>query len=938
PELAKLAEISVTGIEITYRDMITGGAWATEGAKVLIRRQSWGAEATLTTSLAGTEGKRFPLTATARREVGAGETEIDLQFEGVSPAILSAQLPGIAWADLFEGEIAGFISTQLSREGLFGEVSGVIRAENGALRLGEGSWRAFDRVEAAFTYEPAIARLNLETLALTASNAEARLSGIVDLRRSADGALTALDTQLDIYHARIEIPEIFAEPLRFDDGQVTARIALDPLELNIRDTYLAQGDLVFNLDGRLKPSESGLVTDMRATAVNLTVDQLMAHWPLAAAENARDWIYENVREGLVTGLVSHFRVAEGEPQLSLDFSYTGLTSRYVGDMSPIANASGRGHLTFHDFFLYLERGTVVPSGGAAVELGPSRLVFRDLWGKVTPAEVSLNGSGGLGEILSLIDQQPLGLVGKIGLDPGEIAGTARVSADLSFPLLADLLLDQVSVDVAADLSDVAMPFDLAGRRVAVGGRQVRLQGTTEAMSIAGDLTIDGTPLTLTWSELYGRGADHRVVKATGRITPDLLASLGAPVSAFADGAIRADLTLEQAGDPSFSIALEADLSRASLVPEAIDWRKSVGAPGRLSLVARLGEVISIERLKLDTEDLDLSGAATLSVEGDLVEARFDRVRLDDRLDLAARIRPQGAGLDLTLSGRRASLDALSEDEEDIAAEDRPPLSVTFDLAEVQATETVALTDVIGTYRHDGREAEADLTAKIGGEAAIIASYSETEIGKSVLRVTSDDTGSLLRQFGVYDGAAEGELSLLADIAPRQGVELSGLLKVRGLRLGREDGLTRVLRRGRFADEEVIEVERGLTFRSIRVPFTYAGGKITLGDSFAKSPSLAVTAAGEVDPAGGKIDVIGTISPAYAVTGALDDVPILGRIFSGGEGEGIFAMTYAMRGSLEDPEISVNPLSLLTPGFLRDIFSGGEGTPNQDFIDRIEREN
>jgi hypothetical protein len=34
---------------------------------------------------------------------------------------------------------------------------------------------------------------------------------------------------------------------------------------------------------------------------------------------------------------------------------------------------------------------------------------------------------------------------------------------------------------------------------------------------------------------------------------------------------------------------------------------------------------------------------------------------------------------------------------------------------------------------------------------------------------------------------------------------------------------------------------------------------------------------------------------------------------------VFAARYALKGPLEDPSVSVNPLSALTPGFLREIF-------------------
>ena len=57
--------------------------------------------------------------------------------------------------------------------------------------------------------------------------------------------------------------------------------------------------------------------------------------------------------------------------------------------------------------------------------------------------------------------------------------------------------------------------------------------------------------------------------------------------------------------------------------------------------------------------------------------------------------------------------------------------------------------------------------------------------------------------------------------------------------------------------------------------------------------------------------------------ALGGIPIFGDLFVSREGEGVFAMTYAVRGSLESARVSVNPLSGILPGVLRRIFESPE---------------
>jgi hypothetical protein len=51
---------------------------------------------------------------------------------------------------------------------------------------------------------------------------------------------------------------------------------------------------------------------------------------------------------------------------------------------------------------------------------------------------------------------------------------------------------------------------------------------------------------------------------------------------------------------------------------------------------------------------------------------------------------------------------------------------------------------------------------------------------------------------------------------------------------------------------------------------------------------------------------------------------------GGEGEGVLAVTYSIDGPISEPEVSVNPLSVLTPGFLRGLFGlAGDGEVGED---------
>ena len=49
-----------------------------------------------------------------------------------------------------------------------------------------------------------------------------------------------------------------------------------------------------------------------------------------------------------------------------------------------------------------------------------------------------------------------------------------------------------------------------------------------------------------------------------------------------------------------------------------------------------------------------------------------------------------------------------------------------------------------------------------------------------------------------------------------------------------------------------------------------------------------------------------------------DLPLFGPLLTGPRGDGVFAMTFAIQGSMSAPQIIVNPFSVITPGVTREI--------------------
>jgi hypothetical protein len=107
------------------------------------------------------------------------------------------------------------------------------------------------------------------------------------------------------------------------------------------------------------------------------------------------------------------------------------------------------------------------------------------------------------------------------------------------------------------------------------------------------------------------------------------------------------------------------------------------------------------------------------------------------------------------------------------------------------------------------------------------------------------------------------------------------------------------------------------------------------------PILGATMRGRVNFKTQTVNLGGTYVPLYGLNSALGAIPVLGGLLVGRQGEGVVGITFAIQGPLNDPNVLVNPMSVVAPGIFRQIFEfRGQGqnaaastqptTPSSDF--------
>jgi hypothetical protein len=231
-----------------------------------------------------------------------------------------------------------------------------------------------------------------------------------------------------------------------------------------------------------------------------------------------------------------------------------------------------------------------------------------------------------------------------------------------------------------------------------------------------------------------------------------------------------------------------------------------------------------------------------------------------------------------------------------------------------------MTQVVMQASNDGRiNRQLHLAARPGSGGPFIIDIAPSLAGRT-LTGSADDAGGLLRALDMVADMQGGTMKLSGRYDDTKADHpLTGTADITDFRMTKAPGLAKLLQAMTLYG--LVELVRGpgLGFSRLEAPFRLAGDRLDLNDARAFNASLGMTAKGAIDMGTQRCDISGTIVPAYFFNSMLGNIPLVGRLFSAERGGGLLAANYTLRGDCNDPDVGVNPLSALTPGFLRGIF-------------------
>lgn len=775
----------------------------------------------------------------------------------------------------------------------------------------------------------------------------------------------ALDTNLmptffkvngAIPEGRINLPDTFDAPVEMKNMHLETVFSDKDDMLAINDLSGEIGGVAFKGAGKASITDNAIKMPIKMSVAEADVSKIPSMFPKSEQDGqAYKWLAREITKGTFRNVTLDMELT-GEktrneqlqrdewnvhlPAMKLAFEFTDADVRYHDTLMPATNASGRGLLDLGEEFLEIEGGTAMIGEMRGENI---RVKVTDL---MTPGAgfvtVNTDIKGPMATALEYIAAQPIGMSKeRIGLDPAKVKGTVAASVEVALPTVKDVPKDDVKVSIKGTLADLNVPEIVNG--LTLSGGPLDLATEEGGFRVMGSAQLAGRDVTLDWRQYFESEGNPYSMQIKAKIGADheLRSKFGVNLDDYISGTMPVDVVYTNKGNGTSTVEVTGDLNPIRIYIDPFKFEKPAGTSGSLSATAHLkGDTIKqLSDVEVKSRDFNVSDAtinfapmngksADLS-SGTIPAVTIGRTKAKlsfDVRDNVMSVKADASQFDLMpfLGGTEAS-DMYSHAP---LKEKKQPMKITLNSSLMLAKNEQKLTN---TKSYLELDEEGDITrfeydARLGKKGALFVRFRPDTNGKRTFRLQTNDAGSMLHAFGVYDNVIGGNLVIYGE--PKGGNntgDLYGSMRMENFRVVRAPALASLLSLMSLSGVSQLLGNQGLVFSKLESGFEWRfrpeGNLLIIKDGKTSGNSIGLTFSGVLDRGKKTTDIAGTIIPITGINTFLSKVPLVGEILGGASG--LIAATYSMKGPTSDPKVSVNPLSVLAPGIIRRIlFEGG----------------
>ena len=193
--------------------------------------------------------------------------------------------------------------------------------------------------------------------------------------------------------------------------------------------------------------------------------------------------------------------------------------------------------------------------------------------------------------------------------------------------------------------------------------------------------------------------------------------------------------------------------------------------------------------------------------------------------------------------------------------------------------------------------------------------------KKYLEIYSDITKPLLTEYSFFKGLTGGKLLYTSVI---EGSSFNSKLRIEKFKVVNAPGMIKLLSLADLGGLADLAEGEGLSFDVLEINMEKTKDILNLNEILALGPSISVLMEGYQDPS--VTSLRGTLVPAKTLNKLISKIPVIGDIVIPKEvGEGLFGVSFKMKGPKGKIKTTINPIRTLTPRFIQKIIDKNKET-------------
>jgi hypothetical protein len=185
-------------------------------------------------------------------------------------------------------------------------------------------------------------------------------------------------------------------------------------------------------------------------------------------------------------------------------------------------------------------------------------------------------------------------------------------------------------------------------------------------------------------------------------------------------------------------------------------------------------------------------------------------------------------------------------------------------------------------------------------------------GEKITTLFSDEAKPLVDRYKFIKGFTEGKLDFYST---KKNNQSKSNLKIYDFKLKELPALTKILSLASLQGIADLLSGEGIRFSVFEMNFDNKADLMTINEIYAIGPAISILMEGYVEK-DNLVSLRGTLVPATTINKTIGSIPLIGNILVGQKvGEGVFGVSFKIKGPPKDLETTVNPIKTLTPRFI-----------------------